>query len=83
MPDDEDGHCPFHIVDAVNHAVGRNGKFAHLFPAKPGIDAAHWFFAVLSGMNGSKLKVQSSKLKRMNKLKGTNLTRPVPCGWHG
>ena len=34
-------------------------------------------------MNWAKLKVQSSKLKRMNKLKGTKLTLLTPCDRHG
>ena len=34
-------------------------------------------------MNWSKLKVQSSKLKRMNKLKGTKLILLTACDRHG
>ena len=42
-----------------------------------------WFPAVFGGMNWAKLKVQSSKLKRMNKLKGTKLTLLTACDRHG
>ena len=34
-------------------------------------------------MNWSKLEAQSSKLKRMNKLKGTKLTLLTVCDRHG
>ena len=43
----------------------------------------YWFPAVFGGMNWAKLKVQRSKLKRMNKLKGTKLTLLTACDRHG